>query len=88
MRAQPAARGSDRGRCGQRRPRPDGSGKGGSGAARRGVNLEVPLRRLRPGSLPVDTAALAEALIGCALVRDSPDGRTAGRIVETEAYGI
>lgn len=43
-------------------------------------------RRLRPGELPVETVDLAKALIGCALVRDCPDGRTAGRIVETEAY--
>ncbi len=43
-------------------------------------------RRIRAGELPVDTAALARALIGCALVRDCPDGRTAGRIVESEAY--
>ncbi|HET9097667.1 MAG TPA: DNA-3-methyladenine glycosylase [Candidatus Baltobacteraceae bacterium] len=43
-------------------------------------------RRIRPGELPVDTVDLAQALIGCVLVRDCPDGRSAGRIVETEAY--
>ena len=43
-------------------------------------------RRLRDGDLPFATVDLAKALIGCALVRDCPDGRTAGRIVETEAY--
>lgn len=42
--------------------------------------------RLSPGELPVDTVELARALIGAVLVRDSKDGRVAGRIVETEAY--
>ena len=43
-------------------------------------------RRLRAGELPAATIDLAKALIGCVLVRDCPDGRSAGRIVETEAY--
>jgi DNA-3-methyladenine glycosylase len=43
-------------------------------------------RRLRADELPAATIDLAQALIGCVLVRDCPDGRSAGRIVETEAY--
>lgn len=43
-------------------------------------------RRLTAADLPVETKALARALIGCVLVRDDESGRTAGRIVETEAY--
>jgi DNA-3-methyladenine glycosylase len=34
----------------------------------------------------VQTVALAKALVGLCLVRRSPDGITAGRIVEVEAY--
>ena len=36
--------------------------------------------------LPIQTTPLAEALIGCILVRESSEGLVAGRIVETEAY--
>ncbi|HKU67624.1 MAG TPA: DNA-3-methyladenine glycosylase [Candidatus Baltobacteraceae bacterium] len=43
-------------------------------------------RRLAADELPPATIDLAKALIGCVLVRDCPDGRSAGRIVETEAY--
>src|SRR5258706_11947942 len=43
-------------------------------------------RRLKRAELPVDTASLARFLIGKTLVRDAPEGRTSGRIVEAEAY--
>ena len=42
--------------------------------------------RLSPADLPIETRPLARALLGCVLVRRTPSGVTAGRIVETEAY--
>ena len=44
------------------------------------------LRPISRAELPVDTEAMARFLIGKLLVRDTPEGRATGRIVETEAY--
>jgi DNA-3-methyladenine glycosylase len=44
------------------------------------------LRRLRLAELPADSVSLAKYLIGAVLVSDAAGGRTAIRIVETEAY--
>jgi DNA-3-methyladenine glycosylase len=50
--------------------------------------IPIRLRPLRRSELPVDTMALARYLIGKTLVHDVPQGRLAGRIVETEAYPV
>ncbi len=42
--------------------------------------------RLTRAELPSDTTELARFLIGKVVVRDLPEGRISGRIVETEAY--
>jgi len=51
------------------------------------MNL-VSSRRLRRSDLPIDTAHLARFLIGKMLVHQTAEGRTGGRIVETEAYEV
>jgi len=45
-------------------------------------------RVLDRAEMPVDTAQLARFLIGKVLVRKLAEGVAAGRIVETEAYGV
>jgi DNA-3-methyladenine glycosylase len=50
------------------------------------VSRERDFEPILRGALPVETAALARALIGYVLVRESPEGVVSGRIVETEAY--
>ena len=46
----------------------------------------VRITRLTRAELPLDTTELARFLIGKVVVRDLPEGRISGRIVETEAY--
>jgi DNA-3-methyladenine glycosylase len=46
------------------------------------------MRPLLRSELPMRAAPLARWLIGKTLVRDHPDGRMSGRIVETEAYVV
>lgn len=48
--------------------------------------MPEPLRPIAEDELPVETTALAKALIGHVLVRETKTGLVAGRIVETEAY--
>jgi len=47
-----------------------------------------PIQSLRRKDLPLETVALARYLIGKTLVRDLPNHRISGRIVETEAYVV
>jgi hypothetical protein len=69
--------------------RTDAKGRSGSSAERCGVN---PLR-LDSEALPVETKALAKALLGCILVRESEDGTDGGphrrdRSLPSERSGV
>ena len=48
--------------------------------------VDVRITRLTRAELPIDTTELARFLIGKVVIRDLPEGRISGRIVETEAY--
>ena len=47
---------------------------------------KLPYRPVSAGFFSAGTVAVARALLGKILVSESPEGRVAGRIVETEAY--
>lgn len=47
---------------------------------------QLVFRPLKRTELPVDTIALARFLLGKLVVRETPEGRMTGRIVEDEAY--
>lgn len=47
---------------------------------------KLSIHHLRRPELPINTIALAKFLVGKVVVRELPDGRLSGRIVETEAY--
>jgi DNA-3-methyladenine glycosylase len=47
---------------------------------------KIRIRRLRRSDLPSETIALTRFLIGKIVVRELPQGRLSGRIVEAEAY--
>src|SRR5450631_4817707 len=48
--------------------------------------MHAPIVPLPRSDIPQDTVALARYLLGKVLVRELRDGRSIGRIVETEAY--
>jgi DNA-3-methyladenine glycosylase len=50
------------------------------------VPSPLPIVPLRRDDLPVETAALARYMVGKYLVRDLPEGRLVGRLVEIEGY--
>lgn len=58
----------------------------GSSGKPRPVPSLAKARPLPKGFYAADTVSVARALLGALMVSDSPEGRTAGRIVETEAY--